>query len=291
MNVRTAVEVALDADTELGEGPTWDDEREQLVWVDIERHLVHLFDPATGSDRAFNVGRPVGAAVPRKGGGLILALSDGFGALDEKQGTVALIAQVEADDEGSRMNDGKCDPQGRFWAGTLTYRSAAGAASLYRLDPGAGTKKIISGLTESNGMGWSPDGTLMYLIDTPTGGVDVFDFEAGAGTLSGRRRLVTVPSEAGYPDGMTVDAEGHLWVAIWGGSSVRRYSPQGELEEVVRLPTSHVTSCAFGGEYLEDLYVTSAKSELPEERRVAEPLAGALFRLRPGSKGLTHEQV
>jgi len=279
------VELIIDAHAEIGEGPLWLAAENVLVWVDITRNKVHRYDPASGRNVTIDVGQPVGAAVPRAAGGLALALQDGFATLDLRTGRVEMIADVERDNPGNRMNDGKCDRAGRFWAGTMAFDERHGAGALYRLDVDHRVEMVVDDVTVSNGLDWTPDDTAMYYIDTPTGGVDVFDYDAGTGTLRGRGRHVTIASGQGHPDGMTVDAEGYLWVALWGGWAVHRYSPGGTLDRVIDLPVSQVTCCAFGGPTLEDLYITSAAGGLSDEDLSAQPHAGGLFRYRPGVRG------
>ncbi len=277
--------VALDAHAELGEGPVWDDRRNCLFWVDIMRGLVHRFDPADGSDRAVEVGQPVGAVRPTADGDLVVALRDGFARLDPETGALRMIAAVDADHPERRMNDGSCDAAGRFWAGTMALDETPGAGSLYRLDPDGTVRTMIAGVTISNGLAWTADGRTMYYVDTGSGCIDRFDVEPVTGDLSGRRPFVRVPPGAGAPDGLTLDADGGVWVALWGGGAVRRYTPDGALDGIVALPVSHPTSCAFGGIDLGDLYVTTASIALAPPARAAQPHAGAIFRCRPGRVG------
>jgi len=282
MRVITA-ELLLDARADVGEGAAWDAAGGRLIWVDITGSAVHEVYP-DGRARRWPIPQHVGAAVPRASGGMMLAVRSGFASLAD-DGSVCVVAPVEADDVGTRMNDGKCDPQGRFWAGTMAYAETPGAGSLYRLDPDGVVHKVLAGVTISNGLGWSPDAAIMYYIDTASGGVDEFRFDAAAGAISGRRRLITVDSADGSPDGMTVDDEGCLWVALWGGGAVRRYRPDGSLDIVVSLPASQVTSCAFGGRDGGDLYITTAACGLSPRQRAEQPHAGGLFRCRPGVTG------
>ena len=279
------VELALDAHAELGEGPSWDPATRRLIWVDITAELVRRFDPASGEDERFEVGQPVGAAVPTTDGRLALAVSDGFAFLDPTTGIVQRIADVEVDLADTMMNDGKCDPAGRLWAGTKDANGSRPLGSLYRLGADRMPERMLTGLTVSNGLGWSPDGATMYFIDSPTQRVDVFQFDLDGGEIANRRTLVEIPDAWGLPDGMTVDADGFLWVAFWGGSAVRRFDPTGGVAAVVEFPVSQVTSCAFGGADLSDLYVTTARDSLSENQLAEQPLAGALFRLRPGVRG------
>ncbi len=277
-------ELVLDARAQLGEGPSWDAARGRLVWVDILPGLVHLFDPLTGLDETFDVGRPVGAAIPAAGGGIVVCRQGEVGVLDPASGEVRLLALVPGD-PALLMNDAKCDRAGRLWAGTMALDAATGAGTLYRLDPGGALTAQVEAVSISNGLGWSLDDRTMYYIDTATQAVDAFDYEPGTGAVSRRRHLVEIPPEVGMPDGMCVDAEGYLWVALWEGWSVRRYAPDGRLDAVVDVPAARVTSCCFGGAGLGDLYITSAAPG-PEPLARPQPHAGGLFRARPGVAGL-----
>jgi sugar lactone lactonase YvrE len=280
------VELVLDARAALGEGPSWDAETRTLIWVDIMAGQVHRFDPAAGTDRSFHVHAAVGAAIPRAGDeGLVLALQGGFARYDERTGRTEMIAEVEAELPWNRMNDAKCDPVGRLWGGTLSLASTPGAGALYRLDPDGTLGRYLDAVTISNGLGWSPDGSTMYYADTATSRIDAFDYDLDTGTPSRRRPFVEVPSEAGFPDGLCVDEEGSVWVAFWEGRSVRCYATDGALQTVVELPVSHVTSCCFGGDELEDLFITTAAWPSYEDVRGDEPLAGGIFRHRPGVRG------
>lgn len=280
------VELVVDAHAVLGEGPIWNPATEHLVWVDIMRSEVHEFDPITNIDSVIQIGRHVGTVVPRQCGGLVCAVDDGFVAVDD-DGRVTRLAHIEADIPTNRMNDGKCDSSGRLWAGTMPYDTVSpGVGALYRLDPDLSVHTVLHGITVSNGIGWSLDDTLMYYIDSPTRHVDVFDFDADLGTISNRRVLIDMTGDIGVPDGMTVDAEGYLWVAIAGGGQVRRYAADGSRDRVIKFPASLTSACAFGGPYLTDLYVTSISLSLSSHDLEKQPHAGGLFRTRPGPRGL-----
>jgi sugar lactone lactonase YvrE len=281
----SAVELVLDARADLGEGPRWDAGRQQLFWVDIMRGLVHAFSPSSRACRSVAVDRPVGALALSSDGSLVLAVVDGFARLDLDAQRIEMLASVEADRSENRMNDGACDAAGRFWAGTMALDLKSPTGTLYRLDPDRSVHAMVSGVTVSNGVDWSLDGRRMYYVDSPTRRVDVFDFDAATGSIANRRRLAEIREGAGFPDGLTVDAEGCVWVALWGGSALHRYDPDGRLERVVPLPVLHPTSCAFGGPALDELYVTSASCELSPDEKRAQPQAGGLFRLRPGVAG------
>jgi sugar lactone lactonase YvrE len=202
-------------------------------------------------------------------------------ALESADGTLTPLPEVWSD-PGVRMNDGGCDPDGRFYCGSMAYDQRPGAASLYRLDADGSVHVVLRGATISNGLEWSPDGTRAYYNDTSTGRVDLFDYGRDTG-LTGRRPFVILPKEDGAPDGLTVDAEGGIWVALFGGGVVRRYSPEGALDAVVELPVKNVTACTFGGAGLEQLFITTSREGLAEGE---VPRAGALFRVQPGVKGL-----
>ncbi|MFJ7338282.1 SMP-30/gluconolactonase/LRE family protein [Streptomyces sp. NPDC101110] len=273
----TSWEVAVRAEAELGEGPTWDAAAGRLLWIDILGSRLHTYDPATGRRTLRRTEQHVGAAKPRAGGGMVLNLRDGVGLLDP-DGTFRWLHHEPV--PGRRANDAAVAPDGALWAGTMRYDEAPGGGTLSRLTGDGTTEVVLDDVAVSNGTGWSPDGRLMYYIDTPTRRVDVFDHADGR--LSGRRTLAVVEEDAGFPDGLTVDAEGCVWVALWQGSAVRRYTPDGELDRVIGLPVPLVTACAFGGDGLTDLYVTTARAGL------AEPpaLAGSLFVVPGAGKGL-----
>jgi sugar lactone lactonase YvrE len=215
----------------------------------------------------------------------MLAVAGGFARLDLESGRLEQVARVEADLPGNRMNDGACDPQGRFWAGTMALDEHAGAGGLYRLDPDLSVHTMLTGVTISNGIDWSLDGRRMYYVDSPTRRIDVFDFDGTAGAIANRRALVVLAEDAGIPDGLTVDGAGFIWLALWGGAALRRYAPDGALERILPLPVTHPTSCAFGGRDLDELYVTSARTALSAEEKRRQPRAGGVFRVRPGVVG------
>jgi sugar lactone lactonase YvrE len=280
--VRNAPHVAAAAPAELGEGPVWDAARAELIWVDVDRGLVHRRSPGR-ADVTLDAGQPVGCAVPRESGGLALALRDGFALVASGGGEPRLVAPVERERPDTRMNDGACDPRGRFWAGTMSLRGDTRSAALYRLEPDLTVARVLPGISVSNGIGWAPDGATLYHVDSPRGRVDVYDFDAAAGAIAGRRTVIEVAPALGSPDGLTVDSEGGVWVALWGGGAVQRYSPDGSLEGRIELPVTNVTSCCFGGGCgdLNTLYVTTAARGAAHE-----PLAGAVFACRPGVRGL-----
>ena len=277
--------VALHAADHLGEGPYWDERARELLRVDITRGRIHAWSPITHRTATDELGGEVSAVVPRAqapgwvvAAGHRLLLRDG-----EREQT---LGAVELDRTDNRFNDCRCDPQGRLWAGTMSGRRAPGTAALYRLRGGGEIERVIAGTTISNGLGWSPAGDRMYFIDSTTQRIDVLDFDAASGDVANRRALVEVDPRDGLPDGMTVDAEGGIWVCLFGGGAVRRYSPEGVLEAAIALPVTNPTSAAFGGADLRTLYVTTARHRLSPEQLAVEPLAGDLFALYPGVRGL-----
>ena len=276
-------ELVLDAKATLGEGPVWDEKNGVLYWVDIDSCLVHRFDPVSGEDLAVDVGEPVGSIVLCPGGALVLARKSGFAMLDEWGASLRPLVAVESERAETRMNDGACDRHGRFWAGTMHAGLEAGHGSLYRLDPDATVSPMLTGVSISNGIAWGLDDTTMYYIDTPTGGIDAFEFDSAAGTIGTRRRIVTIDPQHGSPDGLVVDAAGCLWVGLWEGWAVRRYAPNGDLLGIVGVPAARVTKCAFGGPELDDLYITTASPDQPD---AAQPHAGGVFHARTGVRGL-----
>ena len=278
-----AAELVLESQAELGEGPHWDVATGELVWVDIPAGAVHRFDPGAGTDSSFAAGQPVGAAVPRAAGGFALALRDGFAVVDETGGALRWLATVEADRPETRMNDGACDSAGRFWAGTMSVTEDRPVGALYRLEPDGEAATMLTGITISNGIGWSPDETTMYYVDTPQHVLEAFDFDLAAGTISGRRQVVAIEPGVGHPDGLTVDAAGCIWVALWDGSAVRKYTPGGDLAGIVDVPTARPTSCAFGGPELDVLYITTAQKEPGLVRRSN---GGGVYAVQTGSRGL-----
>jgi sugar lactone lactonase YvrE len=286
MAVELSADLLVEESSQLGEGPVWDPRAQQLWWVDITGKRLHSFFPAEERRRDVSVDRPLGAIALREQEGLIAAVDDGFALLDGQRGSLELIAPVEADNPRTRMNDGKCDHAGRFWAGTMAYDGAPGAGSLYCLEADRVVRKVLDGVTISNGLAWTDSARLMYYIDTPTRRVDVFDYDIATGDLSGRRPFVELEAGAGSPDGMTIDEDGCIWVAMWDGWSVNRYTPDGRLDRIIRLPVSRVTSCTFGGPNLKDLYITSASEGLSGEERGVQPLAGSLFVCSPGATGV-----
>ncbi len=283
--LRLSADLLVDAHAEVGEGPVWDERSGSLWWVDILGGSVHRTDVSTGADETIAVGQPIGAVGLRESGGLVAAVRDGFAVLDPEYGTCELRAPVEADDRMTRMNDGKPDPAGRFWAGTMELDGRADAGTLYRLDVDWTVSPVLRGTSISNGLDWSADGRTMYYIDTSTRRVDRFTFDAPRGRLGRRTTAVSIPAEMGWPDGLTLDAEGGVWVALWDGGGVARFTPQGRLDRFVGVPVQQATCPAFGGPGLDLLFITTAREGFGPEGPPGEPHAGGVFVCRPGVVG------
>ncbi len=273
-----SADAVTDVCTEHGEGVIWDAAAALVRFVDLEAGALMTYDPTGGAVAHRPLGKVAACVRPRRGGGLVVALERSFVLLDPA-GEVEGESGPAFTDQGIRFNDGGCDPAGRFWVGTMAYDETPGAGTLHRFDPDGSTHLVLKDVTISNGLSFAPDGRSAYYVDTPTSRIDVLEVDPVAGTITGRHPFAHVD---GHPDGIAVDAEGGVWAALWQGSGVNRYDAQGRLTDVVRLPPSQVTCPAFGGEDLADLYVTTSRKGLPAGR---EPLAGALFRLRPGVTG------
>lgn len=274
--------------TELGESPYWDAQAQTLCFVDIVGGVLHRWHRGSGELASAAVGELVGSVVPRARGGVVLALRNGLATLADglPAGAPPVVeCEIEADRPATRLNDAKCDPAGRLFVGSMAGVDQPAAGSLYRVDTDWRVSQVVTGTTISNGLGWSPDGETMYFADSPTGAVFAFDYDPALGSLSNRRTFCQFGPGQGVPDGLTVDAEGGVWVCAFGGWQVHRYRPDGRLDGVVRLPVLNVTSCAFGGPGLDELYLTTAAVELSAAQRTAQPAAGYLFRCRPGVTG------
>lgn len=284
------VELVLDVKADLGEGPSWDAEKRLLYWVNIMAGEVHIYDPAQGTDRTIAVGSPVGAVVPGKGNLVYVVTQQGYHSLDIETEKLTLIADPEPELANNRFNDGKCDPEGRYWAGTMSLTGEQGTGSFYCLDPKTGVRKLFSDVSCSNGIAWSPDYRTMYYIDSPTLQVVAFDYDRATGSISGKRVVVQLGEGEGVPDGMTSDAAGNLWVAQWGGYQVSHWNPAtGEKLGSIAMPAANASSCCFGGDDLRDLYITSARTDNSEDVLAKYPHSGGLFRIRLDVPGLpTH---
>jgi sugar lactone lactonase YvrE len=272
----------------VGECPVWSGEEKRLYWIDIQGQKVHRFDPSTGHNESFHLPEIVTAIGLHASGGLIVTLKKEFALFHPADQSLQRLVGFELDLPGNRFNDAKCDPAGRFWAGTMDATNwSAPAGSLYRLDAERVCTRMQTQVVCANGSGWSPDGRTMYFTESFRYAIFAYDFDVATGAISGRRTFVTLDRDkGGFPDGMTVDAEVGVWSNIVGLGQIRRYDPEGKLERMVTLPVSRATDCTFGGPDLDTLYVTTARETLTPEELSAAPLSGSLFAVDCGVRGL-----
>ncbi len=280
----TPVQNILHARARLGEGPVWSAPSSRLYWVDIYNHRVHWLDLETQKAQFYDVGYTVGAIATTTANRLIMAQQHRLAFLDPQMGRIDPIRDIEADLPHNRFNDGKCDPAGRFWFGSMSSIGPQG--SLYRYDPDGTLHTLETGLTVSNGLGWSPDQRKFYLADSPLRQIYVYDYDVATGAIANRRVHVDLTAESFFPDGLTVDAEGCLWVAMWDGWCIQRFDPAGTFMEAVNMPVQRPTSCTFGGPDLKTLYITSASVGLSEAEIEQSFFSGDLFALHTETRGL-----
>ena len=284
-------ELLIDAHALVGEGPIWDADANVLWWVDIMSSELYAYDPQTGENREWNVGQHVGTVVQRASGGLMLALRDGFAAFDPDSGKLEMLADPEAHLPGNRFNDGKCDPGGRFWAGTMAYEDHSDQGSVYRMDIDHSVHKMIENIGVSNGIIWSLDAKTMYYTDSLDYAIRAYDYDVETGGISNERVIIDFPQEMGIADGFTIDEEGMLWVAHFGSSRVRRWNPDtAAVLAEIELPTASITACAFGGPNLDQLYITCAMLGMSDAEKAQQPHAGGLFVAEVGVRGLPSDK-
>lgn len=281
------MELVLDTKSALGEGAIWNYKTGELIWVNITDKILNFYNPKLKNNKEMFTGQMIGTVVPNESGKMMIALENGFYQFDPETGSKNLIANPEENISGNRFNDGKCDPAGRFWAGTMSTEGKSQAGALYRLNADGSVHKMIDNVGTSNGIVWSLDHTKMYYIDTPTRKVMAWDYNNETGEISNPKTAIEVPQKMGYPDGMTIDADGNVWIALWGGSAVGCWNPvTGELLQTIDVPAKNVTSCAFGDEDLGTLYITTARQGTSDEELEKFPHAGGVFKTRPGVKGV-----
>jgi sugar lactone lactonase YvrE len=277
----------LDARADLGEGPAWDAGRNCLYWVDIHAGDLHIFRPEEGTDTCVNLGETVGCVAPCQSGDLVIALRGGFASLNLTTQKLTRLATLEQQLPGNRFNDGKCDPVGRFLAGTMDDAEKEASGTLYSFSPSSSVKTLLSGIRISNGLTWSPDHKTFYHIDTPSHKITAFDYDLASGEIDNPRIAIAIPAGMGWPDGMTSDSGGTLWVAMWAGAKITRWNPAtGKLVETIPVPALNITSCIFGGPYLNDLYITSARKGVSADQLKEYPASGGLFRIKTKTQGM-----
>jgi D-xylonolactonase len=288
---RATLRCVWPAGAALGEGPLWSASEQALYWVDILGRRLHRLVPASGERGSWNFDEEISAVAERATNpGLVVTLRHGFALFDPATEELTRLAEPESALPGNRFNDAKCDRRGRFWAGSMDFACKAPTGSLYCLDGASAPRRMDGGYPVVNGPAWSVDQRVMYLNDSVNGRVMAFDFDLNSGAISGKRVFLQFSDEEGSPDGMTIDAEGGLWIAHWGASRVTRHDERGAILQTIELPCSQITSCAFGGPDLRTLYITSASDGLSPEAREREPLAGGLFAVEPGLAGVAADR-
>ncbi|MDO8685267.1 MAG: SMP-30/gluconolactonase/LRE family protein [Clostridiales bacterium] len=286
------LEFVLDAKSIVAEGSFWDERKHLLIWIDIFQYKVHVYNPLNNHVYSIDTGQYVGSIALREKGGAVVALHNGFYFLNLDDGKLTFITDPEKHLPNNRFNDGKCDCMGRFWAGTMSNNENEGKGttspegSLYCLDVDLSVRYIFGNVTISNGITWSLDNKTMYYIDTPTRQVAAFDFSPDTGEINNKRTVITTPPDKGCPDGMTIDEEGMLWIALWGGYGVTRWNPQnGKLLKEIEIPVKNVTCCTFGGDNLDELYITTSQIGI-NSNDPGYKYAGGIFKIKPGIRGI-----
>jgi sugar lactone lactonase YvrE len=271
----------------LGEGAIWDHEKNVLLWIDINGKKLNTYDPHNNEHKQIDLPKIPGTVVPESDESAIIALEDGIYRINRMTGQLSFLSKPDSLKVNERFNDGKCDRNGRLWVGTMKMNGKSGNSHLYKYEKESGFKIMRDSVHISNGITWSLSGDKMYYIDTPTGKVVSFDFDNKSGSISNEQVSVMIPDSLGHPDGMTIDEEGKIWIALWGGHGVGRYDPvSGKLIGKIYVPVKNVTSCAFGGRNLDTLYITTAKWNMDNYPDEQKALAGALFYTVPGVSGI-----
>lgn len=281
------MELVVDLKSDFGAGAFWNHQTGELIWVDTTGKILNFYNPKTGNNKEMFIGQAIGAAVPAESGFIIAALQNGIYQIDPITGIKKLIADPEEDIPANRFNNGKSDPAGRFWAGTMNSGTNGGTGTLYRLNADSTIHEMIENVSVPNGIVWSGDYTKMFYIDSPTQKVMAFDYDNETGEISNGKVAVEIPAEIGLPYGMTIDADGNLWIALYGGAAVTCWDPvTGKLLREIEVQAKNVTSCAFGDDDLGTLYITTARHETSDEELKKYPHAGGVFKIRLGVYGM-----
>lgn len=279
--------LAYEIGTTLGEGPVWDEIGEKLYWVDIMSGMVYIYDPKENSNKGFKIDGHVGAVALREKGGFVMVTENGFAFINLESQEITPIADPESNIPGNRFNDGKCDPYGRFWAGTMAYKEERGAGGLYCLNPDLSVEVKLKNVSISNGLAWNKNQDKFFYIDTTEQKVFSFDYNYKTGEISGKTIIREINNRIGFPDGMTIDEQDHLWIALYGGGKVIRVNPQnGDTVFEVKLPVPKPTSCTFGGKELNELFITTCRDDMSQSDIEQAPLSGSLFKVKLPYKGL-----
>jgi len=272
---------------ELGEGALWNYKTQELYWIDIEKKLLCLYNPVNKKNRYIKMPSRIGTVVPVNSQFVLTALEDGIYITNLQLGTSELYLDMKDELKDKRLNDGKCDPFGRFWVGSMHLNQEKGEAQLFSINQNGHLDIKIDSVTISNGIAWSEDKSTMYYIDTPSAEIKSYDYDKTTGQISNRKIVIRISESLGFSDGMTIDSEGMLWVGMWNGNAVLRIDPsRGEVIQTIEVPALNVTSCAFGGDSLDELYITTARLGMTEDELQKFPLSGSIFKVKPGVKGL-----
>lgn len=287
MEKHLLAELEYETKSLLGEGAFWNYKTQELYWVDIEGKQLNIYNPTTKNNRSISMPSLIGTVVPYKENEAVVALVDGIYKVNLLTEEVTLLSDVEFNMPENRFNDGKCDPNGNLWVGSMHFKQSRPNASVYKVNEQGETIKMIDSVTISNGIVWTKDTKTMYYIDTPSANIMAYDFDPDTSTISNGRVAVKVSKEDGFPDGMTIDENDMLWVGMWNGNAIAHFNPKtGELIDKIKVPAHNVTSCAFGGKNLDILYITTSSLDMSEEEQKAYPLAGSIFKAKPGVKGV-----
>ena len=287
MEKHLLAELEYETKSLLAEGAFWNYKTQELYWVDIEGKQLNIYNPTTKNNRSISMPSLIGTVVPYKENEAVVALVDGIYKVNLLTEEVTLLSDVEFNMPENRFNDGKCDPNGNLWVGSMHFEQSRPNASVYKVNEQGETIKMIDSVTISNGIVWTKDTKTMYYIDTPSANIMAYDFDPDTSTISNGRVAVKVSKEDGFPDGMTIDENDMLWVGMWNGNAIAHFNPKtGELIDKIKVPAHNVTSCAFGGKNLDILYITTSSLDMSEEEQKAYPLAGSIFKAKPGVKGV-----
>ncbi len=274
-------ELHYNAKATLGEGPAWDAKTQTLYWVDVLEKRIYA-----GSRLFLQLDDFVSCLAPRKDGGLVIAQRFGFWTFEPDSNKLFTLASPKGEPSNNRFNDGKCDPHGRFVAGTMDHNEQETSGSLYSLSPEGRLKKLLKDVRISNGLAWSPDCKTMYFIDTPTRDVRAFEYDIDTGQIANPRVLIHFEDTFGWPDGMTTDTTGNLWIAMWGGARVTQWNAKGALMEQFGVPALNVTSCTFGGQNMNELFITTARVGMDAAAMKKYPQAGGVFKMETNVTGM-----
>lgn len=283
----TTAQLEYQVEAQLGEGAFWNYKTQELYWIDIEGKKLNIYNPKSKTNKVIKTDSRIGTVVPVNETEVLTALEDGVYKTNVTTGTSTLFTNMTDVLKERRLNDGKCDPSGRFWVGSMHLKQETGKAKLFAIDETGKLTVKIDSVTISNGIVWTANKKTMYYIDTPTSTIKSYDFDNTTGTISNGKIAVEIPISLGFPDGMAIDSEDMVWVGMWNGNAVIRFNPKtGKVIQKIEVPAHNITSCAFGGKNLDELYITSARVDMTDEELIKYPLSGSVFKVIPGVKGV-----